>query len=183
MEGKSDHRAVYAVISLSRIPQPRQKRTKALCGWKPSLDAEGNPSHYHALLTEGLSNGHQSLVDVGAIAVAAAQDAGAAGKTAKRKPSDEVVQLRAARRREPNGEMRKLLSKSLWRALRSERRLRHDQEVREVAERGQGLRHLQRVQQRQAGIDRTGGVRNASGVTVFDNRGIAEAFAQFYEDF
>jgi hypothetical protein len=44
------------------------------------------------------------------------------------------------------------------------------------------LRSLQRVQQRHSGIEKIGTVVNMAGEEVSDNAGIAEAFAQFYED-
>ena len=151
-------------------------------GWKPELNERNEPSCYHGLLTEGLAGGHMNILDVNTLVVAASREGGMAETTKKQEHSDEVMALFAARRHETDAEARKQLSKRLWKALRAQRRLRQDREICELADRGQGLRSLQRVQQRHSGIGRTGEVKNMTGEVVSDSACVAEAFAQFYED-
>lgn len=122
-------------------------------------------------------------MDVNSIVVeAAAQSRGPASSSSKRVHSDEVKQLFDARRMEQDPVLRKQLSKDLWRALRRQRRLRHDAEITEIADRGQGLRSLQQVLGRQSGTERIAQVWEKAGSLVSDGVSIAEVFVTFYEE-
>ena len=124
----------------------------------------------------------RGLNEVGQLVVDAASQCGVPSARAKPKHTPEIEELFKARRCETDPLLRKLLSRDLWKALRKQRRQRRDNEVAEVAERGQGLRNLLQVRQRHSGVGRASEVVDKNGSVISDSAGIAEIFADFYQD-
>ena len=133
-------------------------------------------------LEKMLADGPANICDITRIVVEVAAATGGSIGPAKREHSDEVKQLFEDRRSELDPVARKRLSTQLWRALRKQRRQRQDREIQQLAEHGQGMKSLQRLMSKHAGVQRIALVKNAIGAAVTGTAGIAEVFAQFYED-
>ena len=182
LEGKSDHRASFIEFPRSAVGKPSRCRHRVQRGWKPRLDLDARASDYHQLLREGLKHHHSDIMDVNAVIVQAATQSGGSASSTKREHTPEVAELFAARRAEPDPGVRKHLSKDLWRALRRQRRQRQDADFVAIAERGQGMRSLQKAQANHSGAERIAQIRDSSGHEVTDSADIAEVFAAFYEE-
>ena len=51
LEGKSDHRAIYAEVECRYKASESVRKERKMRGWAPELDKDGKPTGYHELLT------------------------------------------------------------------------------------------------------------------------------------
>ena len=114
LEGKSDHRAAFVRLGLQEYKPIWNNRKRVQVGWKPKLDASGQPSQYHAAV-DGLLSGFRSDI-AETISEAAARSAEKCTRP-ERAHSAEVQELFSQRREEQDAERMKVLSKRLWKAL------------------------------------------------------------------
>ena len=151
LDGKSDHRAPYANISAHNRVRPQRRRTKVKVGWAPQLDEHDHPAEYHRALDQHLSSLNADEDPTLAI-VTATLETGTSTSSSKREHSREVAELSEDRRNANDPDVRKDLSKQLWKALRRQRRQRHDEELTQLAEAGAGMAKLRRQQAKRTGI-------------------------------
>ena len=101
LDGKSDHRAVFAEMSIGRYESLRRRRKKVHIGWKPTLNEQSQPSEFHDLLDVGLSREH---ADLAALVVEAATATATQRASPDRKHTEEVQRLFDQRREEEDTE-------------------------------------------------------------------------------
>ena len=93
LEGKSDHRALYAEVACRYKTGESVRRERKMRGWAPELDKDGKPTSYHELLTKALSGGHNDVMDVNGLVVTAARATSNCISKPPRVHSEEVQNL------------------------------------------------------------------------------------------
>jgi hypothetical protein len=185
LDGASDHRAFCAVLYFEHFERQqirKYKSAKLQFGWSPDLDENGQPQRYHARLDAALAS-HTLTHDPTHLIVDAAVGS---GHTLKNRTAQghslETQTLFAERRAAMDPDRRRQLSKQLWRSLRTDKRRRQQQEIEAALLSGAGLKALQRLDQRHAGVERTLRIQDTEGHVHTDQASISEVFALFYED-
>ena len=153
-------------------------------GWKPKLDDNGAPTAYHNALDVGATGLNSTGADIAEAVVKAAVRTGdmSASSGPGQKHSDEVQNLFRDRRNEQDPDVRKDLSKKLWKALRQQRRRRHQDRLDTLVQEGAGVRKLLNIRTKQSGTSRINKVRDKDGALQTDPESICEVFAKFYSD-
>ena len=180
LDGKSDHRLVFATFAMSRRIAKRKRRRKP-CGWKPRLDESGRPASFHECLDHELgsiASGDAEALTAAVVAAAAENEPLANGSPAE-KHGIIVQELMQSRRAERNPEERKRLSKLIWRALRQERQEKQQEKLDHLASKSAGLAKMRRALNR--GQGRVAGAKDKQGVLQTTPANISEVFAAFYE--
>ena len=120
--------------------------------------------------------------DVADLIVSAATDTGASAASAAPKHNADIQQLFQLRRDEQDPNVKRDLSKQIWKGLRAQRRQRDDDRLHSMVQTGGGKKKLQRFRDGQSGVARTHRMRDSVGELKTDPDSICEIFACFYED-
>ena len=99
----------------------------------------------------------------------------------KRAHTEEVKTLMQQRRDTKDTDARKIISKKIWKALRTERRIRYAETMDSLAQAGAGVKRLRQMMQRDHGNALISGIRDEDGKLESEATGIAKIFAVFYE--
>ena len=165
------------IIFYKHTRKTRWRPPKSSRGWK--LQSETTKCHQQLLETPG-DKSQCNLETLDARVAAVAQEHGSPSVFAKLKGSDEVVKSRAMRRQETCTATQKDLSKTLYKAVRRQRRERNNDKLDELIEKGQAGK-LKNFARRPVTGDRIAGIKDVAGSLVKEQAGILEVFALFYE--
>jgi len=179
----SDHRGLFIALRLQfkASGKHRKKILPKTRRWKPLLDDEGTPAPYHEFLDQALDDvGVSDIIGITRATVTAAQEGREATDPEPSKHSEFVQRLFAERRAASDGDERKELTKKLWRALRDERTLKHEQRLTQALEANKGAKELLKLVSLPVRSRRVLAMKDCKGHRKTLRSDIAKVFADFY---